>query len=96
MNEDSQKSVFHLPERLAGLGDLAFNLWWSWHPEARMLFKTLDRQLWKESVHNPVKLLKNLPKEILEAAASDPEYLRHYGAVLSRFRHYVNTRGQWL
>jgi starch phosphorylase len=60
-----------------------------------MLFKTLDRQLWKESVHNPVKMLKNLPKEILEAAASNPEYLRHYGAVLARFRHYVNTRGEW-
>ncbi|OEU71705.1 MAG: alpha-glucan phosphorylase [Desulfuromonadales bacterium C00003093] len=95
MKDATPKTFFDLPERLAGLGELAFNLWWSWHPEARMLFKTLDRQLWKESVHNPVKMLKNLPKEILEAAASDPEYLRHYGAVLARFRHYVNTRGEW-
>jgi len=95
MKDAIPKTFPDLPERLAGLGELAFNLWWSWHPEARMLFKTLDRQLWKESVHNPVKMLKNLPKEILEAAASDPEYLRHYGAVLTRFRHYVNTRGEW-
>ena len=36
-----------LPERLAGLGDLAYNLWWSWHPAARMLFKRLDRMAWK-------------------------------------------------
>ena len=95
MKDATPKTFPDLPERISGLGELAFNLWWSWHPEARMLFKTLDRQLWKESVHNPVKMLKNLPKEILEAAASDPEYLRHYGAVLARFRHYVNTRGEW-
>ena len=40
----------HLPERLAGLEELAENLWWSWNPGARMLFKTLDRQVWKEGV----------------------------------------------
>ena len=37
------------------------NLWWSWNPAARMLFKTLDRQAWKESVHNPDKMLKEIP-----------------------------------
>jgi len=39
----------HLPKRLEGLEELAENLWWSWNPGARMLFKTLDRQAWKES-----------------------------------------------
>jgi starch phosphorylase len=39
----------NLPERIAGLGELAENLWWSWHPAARMLFKILDRRRWKES-----------------------------------------------
>ncbi len=69
--------------------------WWSWHPEARMLFKMLDRQLWKESLHNPVKMLKGLPAEVLESAAKNPDYLRHYDAVMARFRHYVGTRGGW-
>jgi starch phosphorylase len=75
----------NLPERLIGLGEIAENLWWSWHPAARMLFKMLNRQAWKESGHNPDKMLKELPKEILESAANDPEYLRHYDLVLSRF-----------
>lgn len=47
----------HLPERLSGLETLSMNLRWSWHPAARMLFKTLGRQAWKESVHNPVKVI---------------------------------------
>ncbi len=75
-----------LPERLTGLAELAMNLWWSWHPAARMLFKMLDRQVWKESVHNPVKMLKELPREILESAAKDSEYQRHYDVVLAQFR----------
>jgi starch phosphorylase len=76
----------NLPERLTGLGELAMNLWWSWHPAARMLFKMLDRQVWKESVHNPVKMLKELTRESLESAAKDAEYRRHYDVVLAQFR----------
>ena len=45
----------HVPERLSGLVDLAYNLWWSWHPEARVLFKQINQQAWKKSIHNPVK-----------------------------------------
>jgi starch phosphorylase len=33
---DTIKDRFpHLPDRIAGLGELAYNLWWSWHPAAR-------------------------------------------------------------
>ena len=76
----------NLPQRLSGLAELAENLWWSWHPAARMLFKMLNRQAWKESSHNPDKMLKELPREVLESAASDPEYLKYYDAVLAQLR----------
>ncbi len=82
-----EKNLFpNLPQRLIGLEDLAENLWWSWHPAARMLFKMLSRQAWKGTRHNPDKLLKELPKEILESAANDPDYLRHYDRVLAQFQ----------
>jgi starch phosphorylase len=83
----TQESLFpNLPARLIGLGELAENLWWSWHPAARMLFKMLSRPVWKETRHNPDKLLKEVPQGALESAANDPEYLRHYDEVLSQFR----------
>ena len=82
-----EETIFpHLPQRLSGLAELAENLWWSWHPAARMLFKMLNRQAWKENGHNPDKMLKELPGEVLESAASDPEYLRQYDAVLAHFQ----------
>jgi glucan phosphorylase len=80
------QSLFpHLPERLNGLEGLAENLWWSWHPGERMLFKTLDRQAWKESGHNPDKMLREVPRELLEKAAADADYLCRYDAVLDVF-----------
>ena len=77
----------NLPDVLSGLEELAENLWWSWHPSARLLFKMLDRQAWKESIHNPDKMLKELPAKVLQRAAEDVDYKRHYQFVLSRFRN---------
>jgi starch phosphorylase len=82
----------NLPERLSGLGELADNLWWSWHPAARMLFKMLDRQAWKESGHNPDKMLREIPAEILASAAANDDYLRNYDGVLSQFRQYLSDK----
>jgi len=31
----------YIPERIFRLGELACNLWWSWHPESRALFYKL-------------------------------------------------------
>ena len=88
-----KETIFpNLPQRLIGLGELAENLWWSWHPAARMLFKMLDRQAWKENGHNPDKMLKELPREILESAANDPEYLNHYHVVLAQFREDIGAK----
>jgi starch phosphorylase len=85
----------NIPERLSGLGDIAYNLWWSWHPAARMLFKMLNRVAWKESGHNPVQMLKDLPAEVLKTFALDPYYLRHYDTVLSQFREDMETKICW-
>ena len=82
----------NLPTRLRGLGALAENLWWSWNPQARMLFKMLDRQAWKESRHNPDLMLKNLAGEVLEQATRDDNYLRHYDLVMYMFERYLNER----
>ncbi len=85
----------HIPGRIANLKNLAYNLWWSWHPEARMVFKSLDRVAWKESGHNPVRMLRDLPLDILEAALKSHDYLRHYDVVSSRFHKEMASRAGW-
>ncbi len=85
----------HLPERISGLAEIAYNLWWSWHPAARMLFKRLDRIAWKESRHNPVRMLIEMPPEVLTAASQQDEYLEHYDAVMAQFREDMHTKICW-
>lgn len=82
----------NLPEKLSGLADLAENLWWSWRPRARILFKMLNRQAWKESGHNPDKMLRDLSPQILANAAENPNYLRHYNVVMSLYTSYMSRK----
>lgn len=89
--KEQNNSFPHIPIRIKGLGELAENLWWSWQPSARMLFKMLDRQTWKETGHNPDQTLKLLPESTLQEAAQDTNYLRHYDLVMSQFRQYIKN-----
>ncbi len=85
----------HVPERISGLIDLSYNLWWSWTPEAMMLFRQLNVHAWIESVHNPVKMLQQLPPTLLHQAAQNPQYLRHYDIVMERFRREMGQKNTW-
>jgi glycogen phosphorylase len=68
----------YIPERIDRLENLAYNLKWSWDYRARLLFKRLDPELWKDNQHNPVKLLLEIDPRRLETAAKDPDFLREY------------------
>ncbi|HPY60761.1 MAG TPA: alpha-glucan family phosphorylase, partial [Methanospirillum sp.] len=85
----------HIPDRLSGLIDLSYNLWSSWHPEAWLLFKNLNRQGWKESIHNPVRMLQELTPDLLDAAISNIDYTNHYDAVIAKFQRYMLAKNQW-
>ena len=85
----------NLPARIGRLNELANNLWWSWHPQARDLFRALDYPLWRISGHNPVKQLRDINPEKLRAAASDPLFLTLYDSVMSAFDLETSTRDTW-
>jgi starch phosphorylase len=88
-------SIEGLPERIARLGELANNLWWSWHPQARDLFRVLDYPLWRLGGHNPVKQLRELSPDKLQAAATDPAFLTLYDSVMSAFDADMSARDTW-
>jgi starch phosphorylase len=83
------------PTRITRLDELAYNLWCSWHAEARDLFKVLDRPLWKATGHNPVKLLQQIAPYRLTAAAEDPGFLQKYDSVMSDFEASMSEVGTW-
>jgi glycogen phosphorylase len=77
--------IIKIPERINRLAELAYNIWWTWHPQARDIFRILDYPLWRTSRHNPVKLLYETTAEKLQVAAEDPAFLTVYDAVMAAF-----------
>jgi starch phosphorylase len=86
---------FSLPRRIKRLGDLAFNLWWVWNPEAQRLFKEIDRLLWEDTYHNPVAFLRDVERSRLNAVTNDRYFLDMYDRVLREFDRYMNEKDTW-
>ncbi|MDH4299795.1 MAG: alpha-glucan family phosphorylase [Dehalococcoidia bacterium] len=84
-----------IPERISRLEELANNLWWSWHTQARALFRTLDYPLWRLSGHNPVRQLHEISSDKLAAAVADPAFIKLYDSVMSAFDADMSDRGSW-
>ncbi|HSK87325.1 MAG TPA: alpha-glucan family phosphorylase [Anaerolineales bacterium] len=86
---------FDLPKRLNRLSELAYNLWWTWEPEAARLFGRLDYDLWGRLGHNPIRLLREVDRARLKQAAQDKEYLAVFDHVFAQFDAYMNQRKTW-
>ncbi len=81
--------IAKLPPELEPLRELAYNLWWSWDPEAIDVFFRIDRDLWVTVKQNPVRLLGEIRQERLEELAQDDGYLAHLERVYTRFKKYI-------
>src|SRR5882672_2736506 len=84
-----------LPERINRLEELAVDLWWSWHPEAREVFRHLDYTLWRATAHNPVLMLRLIAPEKLDLAAGNPEFLRMYDRAVAMLDDARAARNTW-
>ncbi len=82
-----------LPERLEPLMKIAYNLWWSWNPEAIELFRRIDRVLWEEVNHNPVKLLSIVSQERLNELLHSESFLDHMDRVYKELNDYMGSEG---
>ncbi|KJS01413.1 MAG: alpha-glucan phosphorylase [Peptococcaceae bacterium BRH_c4a] len=82
--------VPEIPDRISRLKEIANNFWFSWYEPAQDLFSRLDKDLWEEVYHNPVKFLIKVKTDILENAVHDREYLKLYGQVIDKFDRYMS------
>jgi len=78
-----------LPEQLQPLHELALNLRWSWHPETRELFRSVDPEVWAAVGEDPVRLLGEVPAARLTALAADRRFLRRLGDLADELRDYL-------
>jgi len=64
-----------LPEELEDLSFIANNLFWTWNSEYTELFTRIDRNLWEQCHHNPVKLLGSVSQARLEDLARNEGFV---------------------
>jgi len=81
-----------LPRRIAGLGRLAPWLWWTWQPEAQRMFRYLDRSLWEQIEHNPVRMLRQVHRKRLSIVSRDKRFLAIYDGVHAAFVSYKEAK----
>jgi starch phosphorylase len=84
-----------LPERVGRLAELAVDLWWSWRPEARGIFRRLDYSLWRATAHNPVRMLWLISRDKVQAASTDSTFLHLYDAAVEALDAARAARHTW-
>ena len=94
INKDPSVNIAipELPKEIAGLKDIALNLWWTWNPEGKNLFKMINPYLWKESHHNPIAMLKNMSQKELERIVNDESIMRAYSFAYNSFKIYMEDK----
>ncbi|MGA9397527.1 MAG: alpha-glucan family phosphorylase [Anaerolineaceae bacterium] len=86
---------FSLPRRVNGLAELAYNLWWAWHPDAQRLFALIDKDLWEQVYHNPVVFLRTVDRAHLNAVTSEKHLLETYDRVIQEYQEYLHSEETW-
>jgi starch phosphorylase len=84
---------FTLPPKLEGLRRMAYNLWWSWHPRARVMFSRIDAGAWAR-YRNPIPMLAGPVAwaQLLE----NPAFMAEYASILREFDEYMaNGADHW-
>jgi len=84
-----------LPDRINRLEPLAKDLWWSWTPDARSLFRRLDYAVWRQTAHNPVRMLQIVSPDAIARAIHDPSWLASYDRVMARYDSLRLSRQTW-
>jgi starch phosphorylase len=88
-----------MPDSASGmvrkLRQLAQNLWWSWQPEIRFLFRELEPELWRTAHHNPVAILQRLDQAEIARRVQDLEMQTRIDQAYRRLQDYLLSIGAW-
>lgn len=78
-----------IPAKLIVLEELAKNLWWCWHDEARELFRMIDIDKWRQFGHNPIMLLDSIPLSRYRQLENDQAFVSKLAEVYASFKAYM-------
>jgi starch phosphorylase len=83
-----------IPTRLAALGPLANNIYWTWDRQTQALFAQLDPALWEASGHDPLRLIAGITANRWAELSADAEIASLTDAAAERLAE-ATTEPRW-
>jgi starch phosphorylase len=80
---------------LLQLKELSQNLWWSWQPEIRAIFRELSPETWSTVYHNPVALLQRMTDAEVARRIQNLEMQTRINQAHRRLRDYLQGANHW-
>ncbi|MBL0311299.1 MAG: alpha-glucan family phosphorylase [Holophagaceae bacterium] len=77
------------------LHQLTKNLWWTWKPEVRTIFRDLDLYLYHKVHQNPMSLLKQIEPSELDQRAVDVDIPARADRALRQLHEYLTPVTTW-
>jgi starch phosphorylase len=80
---------------LPKLQKLTQNLWWTWKPEVRTIFRDLDLELYHKAHQNPMSVLKQIEPSQLDQRAADVDIPARVDRALRQLQEYLTPATTW-
>jgi starch phosphorylase len=84
-----------MDQLISKLQKLTQNLWWTWKPEVRTIFRDLDLELYHKVHQNPMSVLKQIEPGQLEQRASDVDVPARVDRALRQLAEYLTPVTTW-
>ncbi len=91
----NHKGIKAFPDRIGRLAEVAQDLTWSWCRTAREAFRRMDYPLWRDTSHNPFRMLSRIAEDRIEWAARDPGFLELYDRAVAAMDCLRASDGSW-
>ena len=77
------------------LRKLTRNLWWTWRPEVRAIFRDLDLDIYRKAHRNPVRVLKQITSAYLDQRSEEVDVHTRTDRALRQLKDYLNPLTTW-
>ncbi len=77
------------------LQKLTQNLWWTWRPEVRSIFRDIDLDLYHRAHRNPLRVLREITPAFLEQRAAQVDITTRTDRALRQLHEYLNPVTTW-
>jgi starch phosphorylase len=77
------------------LQKLTQNLWWTWRPEVRAIFRDIDLEQYHKAHRNPLRVLRDVTPAFLEKRAAEVDIQTRTDRALRQLQEYLNPVTTW-